>query len=280
MAKTFSLARFGTDAKGIIAAAQKRADEMRHAHVTPAHLLVELLERKPRARDAVASLSVDPAQVLERASAAIGGLAADGDGKSFLSAELIELLRRAEMEAGSEEVDIGDLLNALAQSADASTREVLQAHGIRPGAFRSFFVEPADAPADEDEGEALLRDFASEVRGELRDADERQLRERGRTLIQRLAEQLSGRDGIPGLRVHREDERRIRLERLPRDAEIIVEWEADSGAVALHRRKKEERSVTRYLWHRTDERWASVEGQGFYRDLKAALSYCFFPEIG
>ena len=183
-------------------------------------------------------------------------------------------------EEDTEEVDVGDLLNALAQVATGPTRHVLGSFGLKPGAFRAFFVEEEDAPADEDEGEALLRDFASEVRGGLGDAEERALRERGRSLIERLANQLSGRDGIPGLRVHRDGDTRVRLERLPRDAEIVVAWESDSGAVALHRRKLADKEVTRYVWHRTEERWTSIEGGAFYRDLHSALRECFFPEMG
>ena len=277
MAKTFSLARFGADAKGAVAGAQQRADQLKHKHATSLHLLVALLERAPAAADALASLKVDAAALQQRSKEVLGELEVDGDGRSFLSAEMIELLRRAETEAGSQEVDVGALLNALAQIAEGPTRTVLAAFGIKPGAFRSFFVEPEDAPADEDEGEAMLRDFASEVRTEIHDADSRELRERGRKLIQRLGEQLSGRDGIPGLAVHREEEKRVRLERLPRDAEIIVEWEADSGAVALYKRKLEDKSVTRYVWHRSEKRWASVEGGAFYADLRAVLKECLYP---
>lgn len=279
MAKTFSLARFGSDAKGAVAGAQKRADQLEHKHATSLHLLVALLERAPAASDAVASLAVDPSALKGRAVTVLEAQPADGDGRSFLSAEMIELLRRAETEAGAEEVEIGDLLNALAQVAEGPTRTVLAAFGIKPGAFRAFFIEPEDAPADEDEGEALLRDFASEVRSELADADGRELRERGRMLIQRLADQLGGRDGIPGLVLHREDERRVRLERLPRDAELIVEWEPDSGAVALYRRKLKDKEVTRYVWHRTEKRWASVDGKAFYAELRAAMKDCLYPEM-
>lgn len=279
MAKTFSLARFGADAKGAVAGAQKRADELQHKHATSLHLLVALLERAPAAADALATLKVDADAMKERSVEVLGELPVDGDGRSFLSAEMIELLRRAETEAGAQEVDVGDVLNALAQVAEGPARTVLAAFGLKPGAFRAFFTEPEDAPADEDEGEALLRDFASEVRTELTDADERALRERGRTLIARLGDQLSGRDGIPGLMVHREDDRRVRLERLPRDAEILVEWEADSGAIALYKRKIKDKSVTRYVWHRIDKRWASVEGGAFYKELRAALKECLYPEM-
>ncbi len=279
MAKTFSLARFSTEAKGVVAAAQKRADGLKHKRATSLHLLMVLLERIPVVGEALASVSVDPAVARTQAERALGELAVDGDGRSFLSMEMIELLRRAEIEAGAEEVGIGDLLNALAQEAQGPTREVLSALRIRAGAFRSFFVEPDDAPAHEEEGEAMLRDFASEVRGELRDADERALRDRGRAVVSRLADQLSGRDGIPALRVLRENETRIKLERLPRDADIIVEWEGDSGAVAIHRRQTTNRSLTRYLWNRKTKKWLSVEGGNLYADLQAALKECLFPEM-
>ncbi len=280
MAKTFSLARFGVDAKGAVAGAQRRADALRHQHATSLHLLAELFDRSPKVSEALASLKVDPSAFRRSVEAALTGLEAGGDGRSFLSREMIELLRRAEVEASDQEVDVGDLLNALAQEAEGPARMVLATHGVRAGAFRRFFVEPADAKADEDEGEALLRDFASEVRSELNDADERALRERGRGLIARLAEQLSGRDGIPGLKLTRESERRLLLERLPRDAEIVVEWEGDSGAVALHWRKSKSRNVTRYVWNRVEKRWASVDGGGFYQDLQATLRACLFPEMG
>ena len=280
MAKTFSLARFGMGAKGVVAAAQKRADGLRHKHATSLHLLVELLSRFGEVAEAFASVGVEANQVKTRAEQELESLDADGDGRSFLSGELIELLRRAEVEAGAEEVDIGDIVNALAQEAEGPARVVLEAYRIKPGAFRAFFVEPEDAPAHEDEGEALLRDFASEVRGELRGEDEKALRERGRALVARLADQLTSRDGIPGLRLLRENERRIKLERLPRDADIIVEWEADSGAVALHWRKQTTQNVTRYVWNRKTQRWASVEGGGFYTDLRSRMKDCLFPEMG
>lgn len=279
MAKTFSLARFGAEAKGAIARAQKRADTLRHARATSLHLLVELFGKAEGLAAALASIEVDAETLRARAEEVLAGLEADGDGRSFLSAEMIELLRRAELEAGDAEVDIGDVLNALAQEAEGPTRDVLAASGIRPGAFRAFFVAP-EAADDEGEGEAMLRDFASEVKRDLRDADERALRARGATLIARLADQLSGRDGIPGLTVLRESDRRIKLERLPRDAHVIVEWESDSGAVAIHWRKHVEKSVTRYVWDRSQKRWASIDGAGLYADLRATLKRCLFPEMG
>lgn len=278
MAKTFSLARFGAEAKGAVARAQKRADALRHARASSLHLLLELCGRADVVADALASIAVDVDALQKRADEVLEGLEADGDGRSFLSKEMIELLRRAEIEAGEGEVGIGDVLNALAQEADGPTRDVLGAFRIRPGAFRAFFARPATA-AHEDEGEAMLRDFASEVKTDLRDADERALRERGATLIARLADQLSGRDGIPGLTVVRESERRIKLERLPRDAHVVVEWESDSGAVAIHWRKRMEKDMTRYLWDRSAKRWASIEGGGLYEELRASLKRCLFPEM-
>jgi hypothetical protein len=280
MAKTFSLTRFNADAKRAVAGAQKLADELHHPRATSLHLLARLLDSDETAKKAFVAAGANP-DVVERATRdALAAITTDAYGKSALSTDLLDLLRRADGEAGEREVEIGHILHALAQEAGRTTRELLLRHGIKPGAFRKHFTAPGDPPEDEEEGGALLRDFASEVRGGLEGVDDREVRDRGKNLIAKLVDQLSGPGGVPGLKIQRVTESRLLIERMPKDAEIAIAWENETGAVSLAKRKGISSSVVRYTWSRHEKRWSRVDAEGsFYPDLHAALRDCFYPEL-
>jgi hypothetical protein len=280
MAKTFSLSRFSADAKRAVAGAQKLADELSHPRASSLHLLARLLDSDETAKAAFVAIGADPAAVARATREALAAIAAEPESKSTLATDLLELLRRADREAGDREVEVGHLLHALAQEAARATRELLAAHGIKPGSFRQHFVSPIEPPADEEAGAALFRDFASEVRAGLEGVEDREVRERGKKLIVKLVDQLGGPNGIPGLRIERETDTRIRLERMPKDAEITIAWESETGAVSVAKRKGTTSSVARYAWSRHEQRWARVDASGsLYPELHAAIKDCLYPEL-
>jgi len=283
--KTLSLSRFTREAKLAIASAQRLADKLQHEEAGSLHLFYQLLERESEVVDALTSIRVDVSSLKQDALAALNKLPSDSEGKSRLSRDMLHLLRRAEQEAGKrDEIGVADVVNALTRESNGPSQPILAAHDIAPGALRQPLAGQGEGPVSHDgEGAALLRDFASEVRTEMKGLEEQQIRERGRKLLDRLEKQLTGKDGVPGLGVVRDDAVRatkLILTRLPVDAEIEVIWEHDSSAVALSTRKGEFTNVIRFVYNRHEKEWGQVDGPGsFYVELRAAIRKYLYPEM-
>ena len=120
--------RFTVKAQEALAVAQRLAGARRNPEVTPAHLLVALLEQEggivvPVLRRA----NADPEGVRRRANEALDALpTVTGEGASApaLGSEMIELLSRADDEArgmGDEYVSTEHLLLALASDPNVDT---------------------------------------------------------------------------------------------------------------------------------------------------------------
>lgn len=281
MSKTLSLDRFSSEARSLVAAAQAHADELKNKRVLSLHLLVQLLQRGDGVAAAFRLAGADPDRAEETARAVLGKLPAGADAPAVLSGEMLDLLARAEREAGAHEVTTADLLHALAQEAEGPARLVLSRFSIRPGAFREVLpAPPRSEHADDDAGAALLRDFASEVRGGLDRTDHEEVRRRGSALFERVHELLTGPDAIPGLTVTREDATTLVLRRAIRPASVNIRWERDAGAVAVTAEAGPVSTRHRYVYDRDTERWLEVgSGEGFYTDLRATIRTTLFPEL-
>ena len=154
---TLSLDRYLPPAKALVARAQALADERRHHEVQPLHLLSRALERgnSTRAVFERATPSVlDFEAAVERALSALP----QSKERSYLSDAMIDLLSRAERDAGLERaprVTTAHLLNALSQEIRGAAGEILSAFGVGPGALRrhvALLDEKADAATTEPAG--------------------------------------------------------------------------------------------------------------------------------
>src|SRR6185437_14676597 len=106
--QTIHLDRYAGDAKALVAGAQSLADERKHAQVEPIHLLARAVEEVFRRAGA------DPADVSVEAESALGRINKSTAGLAYLSSAMLQLLARAEKEAGGAgTVDVEHLLNAL-----------------------------------------------------------------------------------------------------------------------------------------------------------------------
>ncbi len=99
-------------------------------------------------------------------------------------------------------------------------------------------------------------------------------------MVERLARDLTAPDGVPGLKLWRDTPTRFRLTRSPRNAEILVEWQRDIGAMVLAGEKHgEPRRLTRYVFDQEAQHFRRMEGEGeLYEDLVAALVEYLYPE--
>src|SRR5258708_7356024 len=113
--QTIHLERYSPEAKALVASAQSLADDRKHAQVEPIHLLARAVEQGRAAREVFRSAGVDPADLQLEIESGLRRIRPTAGGLSYLSSPMLALLSRAESEAGSETVDIDDLLNALSQ---------------------------------------------------------------------------------------------------------------------------------------------------------------------
>jgi ATP-dependent Clp protease ATP-binding subunit ClpB len=158
---TLSLDRYLPSAKALVARAQALADERRHHEVQPLHLLSRALERGQSTRtvfERATSSVLDFEAAVERALSTLPQ--APPKEKSYLSDAMIDLLGRAERDAGLERaprVTSAHLLNALSQEIRGSAGEILSAFGVVPGALRrhtAVLDEKGDAASSEPSGTA------------------------------------------------------------------------------------------------------------------------------
>jgi len=154
---TLSLDRYLPPAKALVARAQALADERRHHEVQPLHLLARALERGQSTRtvfERATSSILDFEAAVERALSALP----QAKEKSYLSDAMIDLLGRAERDAGLERalrVTTAHLLNALSQEIRGAAGEILSAFGVVPGSLRrhtAVLDEKGDAAGSEPSG--------------------------------------------------------------------------------------------------------------------------------
>ncbi|MFO0552581.1 MAG: AAA family ATPase [Polyangiaceae bacterium] len=146
--KTLELANYHPDAKQVVAAAQDMADEMKHAEVSPLHLLVRLLDRDRGVCEVFRRANADPAVVRDLAEIQLRKLGKATSGVAYISPRMQDLLARADREAARDKsptVNVEHLLHALAQEIRGPAGDILTAQGIGPGAFRPHVGVLAEA---------------------------------------------------------------------------------------------------------------------------------------
>lgn len=107
-----------------------------------------------------------------------------------------------------------------------------------------------------------------------------QLTRRALKTIERLARDLTGESAMPGLRLWRDAAGKFRHQRPPRNAEIVVEWQRDIGAMVITAEKfNEPRVLTRYVYDQTDDHFRRMEGEGeLHDDLAHTLTEYLYLE--
>ncbi|MGB5350358.1 MAG: Clp protease N-terminal domain-containing protein, partial [Polyangiales bacterium] len=147
---TLRLDSYSEDARRYVAAAQKLADERKHAEVQPIHLWYELVDRATAVQAALEAAGVDATDVLVDSEWALRRLAkTKADGVAYLSTRFLELLSRAELEATQHAglpVGTASLALACAQEPDGLLRSVLRTSGLS-----SAILREALAGADEND---------------------------------------------------------------------------------------------------------------------------------
>src|SRR6516225_3914226 len=107
--QTIHLDRYAPDAKALVAGAQSLADDRKHAQVEPIHLLARAVERDRGAQEVFRRAGADPADLAVEIESALARTQRTTGGLSYLSSAMLQLLARAESEAGADAVDIEDL---------------------------------------------------------------------------------------------------------------------------------------------------------------------------
>jgi hypothetical protein len=132
----------------------------------------------------------------------------------------------------------------------------------------------------QEKGRKLLQDLAGAVREKVSPTGEPLLNREGIKMVERLARDLVAPGGMPGLKLWRDTPTRFRLQRSPRNAEIMIEWQRDIGAMVMTGEKfGEPKRLTRYVFDQAEEHFRRMEGEGeLYEDLVAALVEYLYPE--
>jgi len=165
--QTIHLERYAADAKALVAGAQSLADERKHAQVEPIHLLARALERDRGAQEVLRRAGADPADVTVEVEAALSRMNKTTAGLAYLSGAMLQLLARAEKEAGQGTVEVEHVLNALSQEIRGAAAVVLQAFGLGPGSLRPHMAAlrsvPRDAPSSAGGGTDAVARFTHDL---------------------------------------------------------------------------------------------------------------------
>ena len=128
-----------------MAAAQRLADDRKHAEVQPIHLWYELVDQARAVQAALERAGVDATDVLVDSEWALRRLAKnDGAGEAYLSSRFLEMLSRAEREATQHAglpVETANLVLACAQEPDGSLRSVLRSAGLSGAILREALAD-------------------------------------------------------------------------------------------------------------------------------------------
>ena len=125
-----------------------RADERKHTQVEPIHLLVRGLDRDRGVAEVFRKAGAEPRDVAVEAEAALARLAKSSGGLAYLSSAMLDLLARAEREAGSGTVGVEQLLNALSREIRGAAAIVLQAFALGPGSLRPHMAALKSVPRE------------------------------------------------------------------------------------------------------------------------------------
>ncbi len=135
-----------------------------------------------------------------------------------------------------------------------------------------------------EEAKKKLKDLAKQVREKVSTTGIAVLHQRGLELMEEIAKELSGPDSMPGLRVLRDSQTKIRLQRPMRNAEITIEWQREIGALSMTSEKHgEPKRLVRYVHEEAGNRWrrldlaADASGE-LWEDITAALIEYLYPE--
>ena len=146
--QTIHLDRYSPDAKALVAGAQSLADERKHAQVEPIHLLSRAIDRDRGIQEVFRRAGADPADLSVEAESALARINKTTSGLAYLSSAMLQLLARAEKEAGNGTVDVEHLLNALSQEIRGAAAVALQAFGLGPGSFRPHMAALKSVPRE------------------------------------------------------------------------------------------------------------------------------------
>ncbi len=132
----------------------------------------------------------------------------------------------------------------------------------------------------EESGRKRLQDLSKTLQEKITQTGDAQLTRRALKTIERLARDLTGESAMPGLRLWRDAAGKFRLQRPPRNAEIVIEWQRDIGAMVMTAEKfNEPRVMTRYVYDPTDDHFRRMEGEGeLHDDLAHTLTEYLYPE--
>jgi hypothetical protein len=131
-----------------------------------------------------------------------------------------------------------------------------------------------------DEGRKKLAGLAAHIREKNAPGGGPPLDKRGLDLVEDLAKTLTGPEGMPGLRLHRESGSKFRLERPPRNADMWIEWQRPIGALVVVTQKfGNPRTTTRYVWDEALGHFRSMEDRTeLYEDITRRLVDVLYPE--
>jgi hypothetical protein len=132
-----------------------------------------------------------------------------------------------------------------------------------------------------EDGKKRLKDLAAQARAKVATTGAPVLHQRGLELVDDLAKELTGPDGMPGLKLLRDSPTKFRVQRSQRNAELTVEWERDIGALGLTCQKHgEPKTFVRYVWDGGESKWRKLDGGGeIYDDVTTALVDFLYPEM-
>jgi ATP-dependent Clp protease ATP-binding subunit ClpB len=146
--QTIHLDRYAPDAKALVAGAQSLADERKHAQVEPIHLLARANERDRGVQEVFRKAGADPADLSVEAESQLARINKTTGGLAYLSNAMLQLLARAEKEAGTGTVEVENLLNALSQEIRGAAAVVLQAFSLGPGSLRPHMAALKSVPRE------------------------------------------------------------------------------------------------------------------------------------
>jgi hypothetical protein len=131
-----------------------------------------------------------------------------------------------------------------------------------------------------EQGRKRLKELAQNLRAREKITDEGR-HKKGLVMIELMARDLTGDDGMPELKLLRDAPSKFRLQRGKRNADIALEWQRDIGAAVMTCQKHgEAKKVTRYILDESADVWRRMEGEGgeLYADMEEALVEFLYPE--
>ena len=141
-------------------------------------------------------------------------------------------------------------------------------------------ARPVYARFMSEEGRKKLLGLAAHIREKSAPTGMPTLDKRGLDLVDDLAKTLTGSEGMPGLRLYRENTSKFRLERPPRNADIWVEWQRSIGALVVVAQKfGNPKTTIRFVWDESAGHFRSMEDDAeLYADVSRLLVDYLYPE--